>query len=124
MRDLKSNVDAVKSINPATYKTNQTGTGVDLKGYEAALAIVYSGVLTDGTHTPKLQESDDDVSYTDVAVDDLQGTFADISAGSIQRVGYQGGKRYIRVFAASSGATGAVYGAVIVRGLPHHAPAA
>ena len=124
MRDLKNNVDAVKSIAPATYKTNQTGTGVDLRGYESALAIVYSGVLTDGTHTPKIQESDDDVTYTDAAADDLQGTFANISAGSIQRVGYIGGKRYIRIFAASSGATGAIYGALIMRGLPQHAPLA
>ena len=72
MRDIKSNVDAVKSIDPATYNSNQTGTGVDLQGYEAAMAVIQSGALTDGTHTPKMQESDDDSTYTDVGATDLE----------------------------------------------------
>ena len=124
MRDLKNNVDAVKSIDPATHNSNQTGTGADLQGYEAAMAIVYSGALTDGTHTPKLQESDDDSSYTDVAAADVVGTLANISANAVQRVGYKGGKRYVRVFVTSDGTTGAIYGAMMIRGVPHHAPVA
>ncbi len=122
MRDIKSNVDAVKSIDPATYNSDQTGAGVDLRDYDAAMAVVQSGALTDGTHTPKLQESDDDVSYTDVAAADLEGSFAPIAANAVQRVGYRGTKRYVRVFVTSSGTTGAVYGASIVRGTPHIAP--
>jgi hypothetical protein len=124
MRDLKNNVDAIQSIDPATHNSNQTGTGVDLQGYEAAMAVVYSGALTDGTHTPKLQESDDDSSYTDVSASDVVGTFANISADAVQRVGYKGSKRYVRVFVTSSGATGAIYGAMMILGVPHHAPVA
>ena len=124
MRDIKSNVDAVKSIDPATHNSNQTGTGVDIRGYEAAMAVIYSGALTDGTHTPKLQESDDDSTYTDVAAVDLEGTLANISADAVQRVGYKGTKRYVRVFVTSNGATGAIYGVMILRGVPHHAPVA
>ena len=122
MRDLKNNVNAVKSIDPATHNSNQTGSGVDLQGYEAAMSVVYSGVLTDGTHSPKLQESDDDSSYTDVASADVVGTLANISADSVQRVGYKGSKRYVRVFVTSTGATGAIYGALMILGVPQHAP--
>lgn len=124
MQDLKNNVDVVKSIDPATHNSNQTGAGVDLQGYESSMAVVHSGTVTDGTHTPKMQESDDDSVYTDVATADLEGTFANIGADAVQRVGYKGGKRYIRVFVSSSGTTGAVYGAAVLRGHPHHAPAA
>ncbi len=124
MQDLKNNVDAVKSIDPATYNSNQTGTGIDLQGYESSMTVVHSGAVTDGTHTPKMQESDDDSAYTDVAAADMEGTFADISTNAVQRVGYKGGKRYLRVFVTSSGGTGAIYNAMILRGHPHHAPAA
>lgn len=124
MRDIKNNVDIVKSIDPATYNSDQTGTGVDLRGFGSSMAAIQSGALTDGTHTPKLQESDDDSAYTDVASADLGGSFANISADAIQRVGYKGAKRYVRVFVTSSGTTGAIYSASIVRGLPSFAPAA
>ncbi|MCH8209414.1 MAG: hypothetical protein IIA62_10250 [Nitrospinae bacterium] len=122
MRDLKNNVDVVKSIDPATYNSDQTGTGVDLRDNDSAMAVIQSGALTDGTHTPKLQESDDDSTYTDVVSADLEGSFANIAANAVQRVGYKGSKRYVRVFVTSSGATGAIYSASIARGNPHVAP--
>lgn len=122
MRDMKSNVNAVKTLNPAAQNTNQSGFGVDIQGYEAAMAVVQSGVLTDGAHIPKFQESDDNAAYADVASENLEGSFSAVTANAVQRVGYKGAKRYIRVFMASSGATGAIYGAVILRGVPHQAP--
>lgn len=124
MRDIKNNVDLVKSINPAAYTTAQTGAGVDLSGYGSAMAILSSGALTDGTHTPKLQESNDDSTYTDVGTDDLEGTFAALSANSVARVGYKGAMRYIRVYVTSSGSTGCIYGASIARGNPAVRPIA
>ena len=91
---MKNSVDAVKSIDPATHNSNQTGTGVDIRGFDSAMAVIYSGALTDGTHTPKLQESDDDSAYTDVAAADVEGTLANISADAVQRVGYKGAKDF------------------------------
>lgn len=122
MKDIKSNVDANASIDPATHNSDQTGTGVDLQGYEASMTVVQSGALTDGAHTPKLQESEDDSVYTDVASTDLEGSFANLLADAIQRVGYKGAKRYVRVFVTSSGSTGAIYGVLILRGVAHHSP--
>ncbi len=124
MKDMKNNLDVVKSVDPATYNSDQTGAGVDLRGFGSSMAAVQSGALTDGAHTPKLQESDDDATYTDAPATDLEGSFANISANAIQRVGYKGSKRYIRVFVTSNGATGAIYSASIVRGLPSIAPVA
>ncbi len=124
MRDIKNNVDAQPSIDPATYNSNQTGAGVDLRDFDAAMAVIQSGALTDGTHTPKMEESDDDSTYNDVVAADLEGTFANIAADAVQRVGYKGAKRYIRVFVTSSCATGAIYGAMIARVKPHVTPVA
>jgi len=122
MRDLKNNVDAVKSIDPAVYNSNPPLAGVDIRGFDSATAVIQSGALTDGTHTPKLQESDDNATYSYVATADLEGAFTVIAANAVQRVGYKGGKRYIRVFVTSNGTTGALYGAVILRGVPHLSP--
>jgi GT2 family glycosyltransferase len=121
---MRNNVDIVTSIDPATYNSNPPLAGVDLRGFDASMAIVQSGAVTDGTHTPKLQESDDNSSYSDVVVNDLEGAFTVISANATQRVGYKGGKRYIRVFVTSNGSTGAIYGAAILRGVAHQAPIA
>lgn len=115
-KDLKSNVDVVQSMAPATRNTNTNGSGVDLQGYESAMVIYNVGTVTDGTHTPSLEESDDDSTYTVVAAADLQGSFSNFTGDEVQRVGYIGAKRYIRAQVNSSGTTGAAYGAVIVRG--------
>ncbi len=122
--DLKSNADVAQSLVPATRNTDTNGSGVDLRGYEAAMVVFDTGAITDGTHTPTLEESDDDATYTTVAAADLQGAFANLSANSVQRVGYIGGNRYIRAQCNSSGTTGAAYSATIVRGRPHAAPLA
>lgn len=121
MRDIKSNVDAAPTLAPAV-RTNGTvnGSGVDLRGYDSAMAVVHFGAYTDGTHTPKLQESDDNAAFTDVAAGDLQGSFtavaASAGANTVQRVGYVGTKRYVRIVMTTASATsGAGSAATIVR---------
>lgn len=123
-RDIKSNVDAAQSLAPATRNANVNGAGVDLRGFDSAMVVYNVGAITDGTHTPSLEESDDNVTFTAVAAADLQGTFSNFTANSVQRVGYIGSKRYIRAQVNSSGTTGAAYGAVIARGNPAQAPLA
>lgn len=117
MRDLKSKIDIIQSIPPAVHSTTQTGTGVDLQGFDSAVAEVSTGADVGSTHAPVLEESDVLGSgYTAVAVADLLGAFsADIGAASIERVGYKGNKRFIRVVVTTSGASLA-YGANIIRG--------
>ena len=123
MRDLKNNVDAQPSIDPASYSADQTGVGVGLRDFDSAMAVVQVGAIVGSTHPPKIQESDDDTVYGDVAALDLHGAFTALSANTVQRVGYKGAKRYVRVFVTSSGAS-AIYGANITRGKAHSTPVA
>lgn len=116
--DFNSNADVVQSIAPAAYTATATGTGVNLAGYGEAEVIVVGGTRTDGTHTPKVQESSDNSTFADVAAADLVGTaLVAITSASTQRIGYIGTKQYIRVVSTVAGATtGAVYAAIVVRG--------
>lgn len=126
MRDLKSNLDAVNSVKPTGNRTaSVNGASADLQGYDGALIVIPADTITDGTHTPSLEESDDDATFTAVAAGDLEGSFAAITANSIQRVGYKGAKRYIRAVVTVSGATtGGKYCAAILRGYPSQQPLA
>jgi hypothetical protein len=126
-RDLYNTIKSTQSMAPAARTATANGTGVDLKGYHSAVAIIEVGARTDGTHTFELQESDDNSTFTAVADADLQGTEPAVAASGDQNkvyeLGYLGKKRYLRVKVTVSGATsGAVYGATIVTGTPAKAP--
>lgn len=131
MRDMKSNVDAVVSIAPANLRTTGvTGTGVDLRDFDAATVLVITGACNDGVFSFEVQDSADDVTYAAVADDYLVGTEPTVEGSydnTVQRVGYVGSKRYIRVVATEGGASptassGCIFSAVVLRGLPHIAP--
>lgn len=100
LRDLKNNLSVNRSIAPGTKTATAQGTGVDLQGAKGALVVFDPGANSAGTFVPSVEESDiGDTSpdqYTAVAAADLEGTLANISANTIQRVGYKGTKRYIR----------------------------
>lgn len=122
-KDLYHNLSPVTALEPKARTANEDGVTVDLQGYESALVIVHAGTITDGTHALKLQESADGTNWTDVGADDLHGSFQALASNQVQKVGYRGTKRYIRVVATVSGATnGGVYGAVVVRGHAHSLP--
>ena len=120
-RDIRNNTETLHSLEPAIRPTGTyNGVGADLRGISAAMVAVYFGAYTNGTHTPALEHSDDDVSYTAVPAADLDGSFTAVNsaggANTVQRVGYRGAKRYIRaVMAVTSGATGAASAAFILR---------
>ncbi len=122
MRDIHSSTDASQSINPAAKTASTNGTAVDLAGANAAEVDFSVGTITDGAHTPKLQDSDDNSTWTDVAAGGLVGSLAAFATGIHQRVGYIGGKRYLRAVVTVTGATtGGVYGATVTRGHLRHA---
>jgi hypothetical protein len=120
MRDLKSNIDIVQTLAPAARTAAGTGANVNLQGYDSAVGEFSSGDWTDGTWTPKLQESEDGTTFTDVGTGDLSGAFTAVSGtageNNVQRVGYIGSKQYLRGFLSGTGTTGMVSGFNIVRG--------
>ena len=104
------------SLSPAVRNSNTNGTAVDLAGYMAASVVFQCGAITDGTHTPDLEESDDNSTFTDVADADMSAVPAAFTANTLQLIEYKGTKRYIRAQVNSDGSTGASYSAGIIRG--------
>ncbi len=89
----------------ATADINQTGTGVDLAGYNSALVEYSVGIegftltATDKI-TATLKESDEaSANFTDVAAADMKGSLTVYNAAGTQPavnvVAYLGSKRYI-----------------------------
>ncbi|MBT5472450.1 MAG: hypothetical protein HOK41_17735 [Nitrospina sp.] len=123
MKDIKNNFDVVNSIDPDDYIADANGVGVDLRGFDGSAIVFSLGTVTDGTHTPKIQESDDNSNWSDVSANDQQGSLVDLVSDTNQRVGYRGNKRYLRAVLTISGATtGAQSAALVVRGISHLAP--
>ena len=139
MKDLSNNIAPAVSLINAVKTAAGNGTGVDLQGYESATVLVEVGAEGDTLSSSvyfevSLEHSDDDSTYTDVAqADIIDGTISSggiflkldgtangnpDTAGEIYRVGYVGGKRYVRVVLAKTGthSNGTPLGAMIVRG--------
>lgn len=129
-KDLSPQQNLVAAFAPAAQTATVTGADIDLHGYDSATVCVHPGTRTDGTHTPKIQEADDNGSgaagsYADVAAGDQVGTFAAIASNTIQKVAYKGNKKWLRVVVTVSGATtGAVYGATVIRSVAGKNPVA
>jgi hypothetical protein len=124
MRDLADLIFHAMSLSPVA-RVNGTfnGTAVDLSQFNRCEAVIIPGSWTDGTHTIKLQDSDDNVTFTDVAATDLNkydnSPVPITSAGTmvLQKIGYIGIRRYIRAVDTTTGATtGAVFAVMFVLG--------
>lgn len=74
------------ALAPAARNATANGTGVSLSNYGAIGVVFASGVITDGTHTPKLQESNDNSTWNDVAAQDQVGTLANLASNAVQKV--------------------------------------
>jgi len=115
--NMKKRENGATAIAPAAKTSTSNGSSVDLAGYQSALVVLVVGTITDGTHTPKLQECDDNSSWADVAAGDLEGSFVALTSSTNQYIGYKGHRRYVRVVVTVSGATtGGVYGAAVIKG--------
>lgn len=129
-RSVWTNVTTRHSLTPATRLAAVDGTGVDRNVgadmHRTAMAIIYTGTVTDGSHTFEVQDSDDDVTYAAVADQFLQGTEPTVEAtddDSVFHVGYIGTRRFLRVaLTASGGTTGGLFGALIALGEPRRVP--
>lgn len=128
-KDLYTMTSPSVTLPAAAYSAATTdGTTVDRKFNESAIVVISIGAWTDGTHTFTLEESDDDVTYTEVAASQIQGTLPTISDAttddSAVHVGYLGSARYIRLStAADTATTGAIFSAVVVQDYPRYSGA-
>ncbi|UOF83031.1 hypothetical protein [Caudoviricetes sp.] len=139
MRDIYNNQDALTSILPAVRTTDVNGTGVDLRDFDGAMVNFHvgaPGITLDASNRIelKIEESDDDSTYTAVADVDTLGAvsggvatgtaailIANASASKCIQIGYRGNKRYIRAVVDMVGThgTGTAISASVTRALPH-----
>lgn len=115
--DIKQTQDVQNSLAPAARTASANGSGVDLANFASATVVFVVGTITDGTHTPSVEESDDNTAFTAVAAADLIGSISALASNTNQRVGYRGTKRHLRAVVTVAGATtGGVYAGVVIRG--------
>tara|TARA_Y100001938_G_scaffold128518_1_gene182349 strand:- start:850 stop:1329 length:480 start_codon:yes stop_codon:yes gene_type:complete len=146
-KDLSNSISTALSHKVAVTTAASNGTGVDLLGYEGATVIVTIGAEGDTLAANTnfeigLEHSDDDSTYTDCAQADIvdgtiaaSGVFLIIdgtgtagtagnpdTTGATYRVGYRGGKRYIRTTIAKTGthSNGTPIGTTVVRSHARH----
>lgn len=132
-RDLFHNIRLKNAIDPTAIRNANAAVVsaiIDTQGYESLTFAIEAGVITDGTLTPSLQESDDPgmAGSNAVATADLLGTIAAatfaITDDSVTKtIGYKGSKRYVTITVTQAGATtGGFYSAVAIQGHSRNNP--
>lgn len=117
------------TVAPAAYTADVVGNGVNVGGFAGVMVTLNLGTVTDGTWTPKLQESVDNSVWTDVAAEDVIGeltVFDSADSDTVQKVGYKGqptnspnapdaGQRFVRLFITETiaSSTGALLSAIV-----------
>jgi hypothetical protein len=94
-----------------------TGVAIDRQGSDGLEIIFQVGAYTDGSVTPLIEESDDDVTYTAVADANLTNTEASavLSAAGVSSIGYVGWKRYVKASAVTAAGSTLSVGATYVK---------
>lgn len=106
--DSKNKIATCLALEPQDLVyTDTSSSWIDTTNFESLTVLAIIGELTgvDGSNylTPILQESDTtaDADATSVATNDMIGAFTKVDAAAedsvIQKVGYKGTKRYVRV---------------------------
>lgn len=126
-KDLHNKVKVMNAFDIQSISSDTTTNGdiIDLQGYESCEFIFQTGTITDGDYTVLIQEGDEsDLSDAGAVADgDLLGTESNASFTSndddnkVSKIGYGGGKRYVRFNVVSSNTTsGGTVGAIAVLG--------
>lgn len=137
MRDLHNGIHVARAISPAAAVTDNTAWVseiLDRSGYQAAELLILTGSLADADAAfTVLIEEGDAANLSDaaaVADADLLGTevlagFAFADDNEVRKIGYVGGKRYLRATVTPANNTGnAFVAAVWLLGHPRSAPTA
>jgi len=131
MRDVGGSVKTLMGIAPVVKTADATinGPGIDRRGYEGAVFCLEVGAKGDQTgHTVdcKIQESDDNSSWSDVS----GATFTQITTENTHgelNLNLQGRKRYVRMVVTitiTGGSSPSIaVGGTVVLGNPKQLPA-
>jgi len=146
MKDLYSHLKLIQAVAPVKVldATTPTTLEIDLAGYNSAVIEISHGAKgggDTGTIDVTLTHADDDGTgasgaYANVAAADVlgvtpsSGVILNLATGAvaaaITKVGYIGGKRFIKaaVTESNSNATGTIMSITIIKGHPLDAPVA
>lgn len=133
MKDLHNNIYTSIAVNTATVSTDTTTTGneIDMQGFESIEFVMAMGTLTDGDFALQITESDTSGSnFTAVDDADLLGTEPAFTTNTddnkIGRVGYIGGKRYLKatVVSTNTATNGGTFTVIAIRSNAYDAPTA
>lgn len=93
------------------------GSVIDRQGSDGLEIIFQVGAYTDGSVTPLIEESADNVNYTAVADANLTNTEASaaLTAAGVSSIGYVGSLRYVRATAVTAAASTLSVGATYVK---------
>ena len=130
-KDLHNNIAVCVMREAADFTADATTNLVNLTGFGSCDVMVAVGALTgvgaSDNLTISLQECDTTVgtSFTDVAAGNMIGAFTLIDATSedsvVQRVGYLGNKKYLRVVLNETGTISAgIIGVYAILGNARH----
>jgi len=139
-KDISTSMSPVLALGPAVLDADNTPAAIDMGNFGAALILLVigiGGITFTATNKVefKLTHSDDDSTYTAVAQADVKGVtvatggiikslVAEHAAASLTKVGYHGGKKYLKLLADFGGthSSGTPMSTVVVRGEPYVAP--
>lgn len=123
-KEINNKIALCNIIDPVAITATTTSDIIDTQGFEALSVVAAMGAGTfDGSNyvTYKLQESDTTATgdFTDVASADLVGAFLVVNgvasdADSVQKVGYIGTKRYVRLVATVTATVSSVISATAI----------
>ncbi len=135
MRDIYHNILVSQHLSPVVSTATKTSTTIDLQGYNSAMVVFNIGLAADTLSgsvywTLKLQHSDDDSTYTDLAAADQNSPSLTVVIDSsskdrtVYSFGYQGAKRYLKAIATPTGThtNGTPIGIVALRGAASYHP--
>lgn len=136
-RDGATGMTPVSAIDPAVYAADTTPAAIDLLDNQSAtllLNIGVGGITFTGTNKIEfvLTHSDDGTTYTNITDDDVlkdalapaavtngivRALTAAHAAATVQKLGYIGGKRFLKLLADFSGThgTGTPIAATVVK---------
>ena len=143
MKDLHSHIAVVNALGPISLAADTTSAAIDLQGYRSVEILIGLGIqgvtLSDTDKIDiKITHSDDDSTYTAVEAADILGETSIGSGGIVKsfnaphaaaaqyRVGYVGGKRYVKAQADFSGTHGTAtpIAIAVLKGHPLNGPVA
>lgn len=135
-KDLHNNIDVKRLISPVSVSDNTPVVSqiIDTRGYESVELIIAAGSLadSDATFTVLVEDGDNSALSDNAAVADTfllgtenQASFQFDDDNEVRKIGYVGGKRYVRLtLTPANNSSAALVSGVALLGHPRTAPTA